>query len=299
MYKTYAKLAFLLLLLPFMLLFANTSARAGLVKGIYISQETLEDTAYLNYLIAHAKKAGIDTFVVDLEKPSDLAQKNAALIKKNDINYVARIIIFKPGVGASKEEMADKTIWEKKLKLVNKAIEYGANQIQLDYIRYNTKQKASVQNAENVVKVVQFFKDHVASQNIPLQVDVFGIASYGPELHIGQDIRLMSKQADAVCPMLYPSHFEPYIHHSEHPYETVYGSLNRIKEQFPDKITFKLYPFIELSNYRYPLSHEKKLSYIRAQIKAVEDAGADGWYAWSANNKYDNLFVVLENTKVK
>lgn len=298
MSRTYAKLA-LLMLLPFLLLSINSSARAGLVKGIYVSQESLEDTPYLNYLIAHAKKAGIDTFVVDLEKPSERAQLNTALIKKNNINYVARIIIFTPGVGASKEQLLDKNIWEKKLKLVNKAIEYGANQIQLDYIRYDTKQKASIQNAENVVKVIEFFKDRVAQQHIPLQVDVFGIASYGPELHIGQDIPLISKQADAICPMLYPSHFEPYVHHSEHPYETVYGSLGKIKDQLHGKINFKLYPYIELSNYRYPLSHEKKLAYIRAQIKAVEDAGADGWYAWSANNKYDNLFDVLETTQVK
>lgn len=298
MKKITAQLA-LLLLVPFIVLLNSTAANAALVKGIYVTQTTLEDTKYFTYLIARAKKAGVTTFVIDLELPSKLSQKNLALVKNSGINYVARIIIFSDG--ASANQLMNKAIWEKKYKLMQTAIAYGATAIQIDYIRYNTKQKASTQNAENVFKVIQWFKDQLAAnyKNIPLQVDVFGITSYGPELHIGQDLKLISKTSDALCPMVYPSHFDPYVHHAERPYETVYGSLEKIKGQFNNKVTFKLLPYIELSNYRYPLSQNKKIAYIRAQIKAVEDAGADGWYAWSPHNKYDNLFNVLENTKVK
>ena len=57
----------------------------------------------------------------------------------------------------------------------------------------------------------------------------------------------------------------------------------------------KMYPYIELSNYHFPMSRPKTLEYIKAQIKAVHDAGADGWYAWSPHNRYDNLFHVLES----
>ena len=128
---------------------------------------------------------------------------------------------------------------------------------------------------------------------------MFGIASFGPELHIGQDLKLLSKSVDALCPMVYPSHFDPYLHHSEHPYETIYDSMASIKDQFNNKVNFKLYPYIEMSNYRYPLSKDKKLAYIKAQIKAVEDSNVDGWYAWSASNYYDNLFKVMQTTKMK
>ena len=296
MCKSYVKLA-LLIILPFILLLNNSIASAGLVKGIYVTQENLEDTKFLNYLIAHSKKAGIDTFVVDMERPSEKSKQNAALITGNNISYVARIIVFNEGGTA--EQVMNKAIWEKKLRLMHRAIEYGATAIQIDYIRYNTKQKASHQNAENIVKVIQFFKDHMKEQHIPLQIDVFGIVSFGPELHIGQDLKLISKTVDAICPMVYPSHFDPYVHHAERPYQTVYDSLESVRAQFDDKLNFKLYPYIELSNYRYPLSHAKKIAYIRAQIKAAEDAGADGWYAWSPHNSYDNLFAVLETTNVK
>lgn len=288
MYKLYSRLT---IIIGFFLLLVYNSSSMALGKGIYVTQSTLEDTKYLTYLINRAKKVGIDTFVVDLEIPSKLYARNIELIKNNNLNYVARIVVFSNGGDAN--QVINKAIWEKKLKLANHAISYGAKEIQFDYIRYNTKQKPSVKNAENVAEVIRWFRNEIP-KNIPLQVDVFGVASFGPELHIGQDLKLISPHVDRICPMVYPSHYEPYRHHAERPYQTIYESLDSIKEQFDYKYAFKLNPYIELSNYRYPLSKTKKLAYIRAQLKAVKDAGADGWYAWSPHNKYDSLFDILE-----
>lgn len=296
--KTQGKLA-LLLLISFMLLNMNTAASAAMVKGIYITQPTFEDTKYLKYLISRSEKAGVSTFIVDLERPSKHYQENLALMKSHHINYVARIIIF-PNGGGTPEQVASEAYREKKYKLIQTAISYGAQEIQLDYIRYNTKQAASSKHAQDIHKIIQFFKTRVAKQNIPLQIDVFGISSFGEEKHIGQNIKLFSQSVDAVCPMVYPSHFEPFRVHAVTPYKTVYTSLESIKEQFGNKkLPFKLYPYLELSNYRYPLSKAKKMEYIYAQIQAAEAAGADGWYAWSPHNLYDNLFQVLETRRVK
>jgi hypothetical protein len=278
--------------LPFFLSPAN-----AMVKGIYISQTTLEDTPYITYLVKHAKASGIDTFIIDMDIPSKRYQQNIEMVKNNGIRYVARITMF-PG-GGTPEQVASVPYREKKFKLVKAALGYGAKEIQLDYIRYNTKQPASSQHAINIQKIIQQFKDRLAEQKIPLQIDVFGISSYGEEKHIGQNIQLFSKSIDALCPMVYPSHYQPFPVHFATPYKTVYDSLMSIREQFDDKLPVKLYPYIELSNYHYPLSREKKLKYIYAQIQAAQDAGADGWYAWSPNNLYDNLFRVLETYPVK
>lgn len=287
----------LLVLLPFLMGLSNIAS--AMTKGIYITQTTLEDTKYLNYLIENAKKSGISTFVVDLERPSAMTEKNIGLIKKNNINYVARIIVF-PAGGGTPEQVASESHWEKKYKLIKYALSYGAQQIQLDYIRYNTKQPASSQHAQNILKIIKFYKERLDKENIPMQVDVFGIASYGEEKHIGQNIKLFAPYINALCPMVYPSHYEPFRVHAVTPYKTVYTSLELIKKQFADnKTPFKLIPYLELSNYRYPLSKDKKLAYIHAQIQAAENAGADGWYAWSASNYYDNLFTVLQTKEVK
>lgn len=268
-----------------------TAAKAGLVQGIYLTQGTLENTNYLEYLIDNAKAVGINTFIVDLEKPSQRYKANIALLKKNDINYVARVVVFPDG--GRPEQIASPAYWAKRYELIKIAMAYGAQQIQLDYIRYNTKQHASSENAKNIIKVIQWYKSRLEANHIPLQADVFGIASFGESKNIGQNIQMIAQTVDAICPMVYPSHFDPYLEHALTPYQTIYGSLRAIQGQFNDKMPVKLYAYIEVSNYRYPLHGDKRSKYIAAEIKAVKDANADGWYAWSAHNQYDYLFHLL------
>lgn len=276
----------LLLLIP-SLTFAS-------VKGIYISQTTLEDTAKIKYMIANAKAVGINTFVIDYEKFSKQYQKNIELVKQAGIKYVARIIVFNDGARTDEQILSQET-WNKKYEKIQNAIKMGAQEIQLDYIRYSSKRSPSEQNSKNVAKVITWFKQKVNSHNIPLQADVFGIISLRPEMRIGQNAKVIGPLVDALCPMVYPSHYEPYRKAAITPYETVYGSLISLKQQFNNKIPFKLYPFIELSNYRWPLSTTQKYAYIKAQLRAVNDAKTDGWYAWSPSNYYDNLFTVLKS----
>ncbi len=284
------------LILSLLLFFFPMNSAMALVKGIYISQATMEDPVYVKYLISRAKKVGIHTFVVDLERVTPAYERSIKMIKESGISYVARVVIF-PHNGGTSNQVHSQAYWEKRYNLAQKALNLGADQIQLDYIRYNPKQGGSAQNAQDIFKIISWFKSKVG---VPLQVDVFGVASFGPSKYIGQDIVLFSKGVDAICPMVYPSHYEPYKVHAVTPYDTVYNSLASIRKQFNNKpLPFKLIPYIELSNYRYPLSRAKKLNYIYAQIQAAENANADGWYVWSPQNHYDNLFQVLETRKVR
>lgn len=262
-------------------------------KGIYINQGTLEDTKRMTYLINQSKAVGINTFVVDLEKPTRNYQKNINLIKSNGLKYVARIVVFPDGGRAN--QIKSTAHWDKKYKLVESAIGFGADEIQLDYIRYSTKQPPSAQNAKDVKEVIKYFKQKLAAKGIPLQVDIFGEVSFKESPRIGQNIQLFADTIDVVCPMVYPSHYNPYQKHSAEPYETVYKSLTSLKGKFEqNKTPFKLNPYIEASNYHYKWSNAKKVGYIQSQIKAVEDANADGWFVWSPQNHYDNLFNALK-----
>lgn len=294
MMKTWSKLLSGLFLF---LVSISVALAADEVKGIYLTQYTLENTTFLNYLIKHAKASGIDTFVIDMELPSKRYRENIALVKQNNIRYVARIIMF-PG-GGTPAQIKNPEQWQKKYALVKQAIDWGADEIQLDYIRYNTKQKPSADNAKDIHDIIQWYKTKVAAQNIPLQVDVFGIASFGESKYIGQNIKLFAETVDAICPMVYPSHYQPFAHHYATPYETVYDSLTNIKKQFDDKMPIKMYAYIELSNYHYRMTRDQRIKYIEAQLRAVSNAGANGWYAWSPHNRYEHLFSILEGTKVE
>lgn len=277
------------------LLMSGSGAMAKtLIKGIYINQSTAENNTYLRSLIKESKMSGINTFVIDLERINSNYINNIKLVKDNGIKYVARVVIF-PG-GGDDSQIKNKSYWEKRYKLVNEAINLGASEIQLDYIRYSHKNAASPQNSKNVYEVIKWFKNKVAQRGVLLQIDVFGIASFGESKHIGQDLVLFSNSVDTMNPMLYPSHFEPYKVHAKQPYKTVHTALMSLRKQFKNEpLNFKLIPFIELSNYRYPLSKTEKTKYIQDQMRASEDANADGWYFWSAGNKYQNLFEILKS----
>lgn len=280
----------------FLFLFIQTNVFAA-QRGIYINHSTLEKPKLLNELIEQSKMTGINTFVVDLNKITKNYQKSINLIKSNGIKYVARIVVFPDG--GDVQQVRSKAHWEERYKLVDAAIKYGADEIQLDYIRYNTKRKPSHENAEDILNVIEWFKQKVSQRNIPLQIDVFGEASFRPSPRIGHNIKLFANAIDVVCPMVYPSHYAPVRYHSDRPYETIDKSLKAMKRQMNNNLPFKLRPYIEASNYKYKMSHAQRVDYIRAQLKAVEDNTADGWYVWSANNHYSALFQALKERGTK
>lgn len=283
----------MILIFSALIIFISTT-HASTVKGIYVTQWSLENTAFITNLIKRAKTAGIDTFIVDLEIPSKKYAKNIALLKESGIHYIARIVMFPNG--GTPEAIKNEAYWQGKYRLAKQAVDWGAQQIQLDYIRYNTKQKPSSENAKNILNIIAWYKNKLQQEKVPLQIDVFGIASFGESRYIGQNIKLFSKNVDAICPMVYPSHYVPFEQHFKEPYETVFKSLRHLRGQFAkQQAPMKIYAYIELSNYHFPMSRPKTLEYIKAQIKAVEEADADGWYAWSPHNRYENLFRVLES----
>lgn len=263
------------------------------VAGIYITQTTAENAPRLQYLIDRSKEVGINTFVIDLVRTPRSYQQNIELVKQNGIRYVARIVMFP-------EEMDESLImsqayWEKKYQLAEKAIALGAQEIQLDYVRYRPSHYASDQNAQNIYQVIKWFKNKLRPQNIPLQIDVFGITSFGDSKHIGQSLTLFAPSVEAICPMVYPSHYEPYEKYAKMPYFAIYSSLQALHKQFNGKLPFKVYPFIETYNYRHYLSEPEKLEYIAQELKAIDDSNVDGWYFWNIHNQYDNVFAVLRN----
>lgn len=269
-------------------------------KGIYLTQYTLEKPSKLDYLIRQSKDTGINTFVVDHDYYSSHYARAVAKVKAAGIKFVPRIVVFSEG--GNYEQVHSRAHWEKKFNLVKDAIRAGADAVQLDYIRYSSKLPANPQHARDVYQVIRWFKEKINAEHVPMEIDIFGEVSYYPSMHIGQDIKMFSDSVDGVNPMVYPSHFWPYQKYSAEPYETINQSLNSLEGQFNHKPPFKVHAFIEAANYHYlhKTSNAEKQSYLLEEIQAVEDAeGVSGWYVWSANNVYDNLFQVLRQHKTR
>lgn len=287
-------------ILPALVIFSFISSAHAWDKGIYLTQYMLEKPDKLDYFIREAKATGINTFVIDHEYFSSHYAAAIAKVKAAGIKNVTRIVVFSDGGNA--KQVRSQAYWEDKFKLVDDAIKAGADSIQLDYIRYSSKEPANPQHAKDVYQVIKWFKEKINARNTPMEIDIFGEVSYYPSMHIGQDLKMFSDSVDGMNPMVYPSHFWPYEKYSADPYKTVNTSLNALVGHFDDKPPFKVHAFIEAANYHYlkKTSDAQKQKYLLQEIKAVEDAkGVSGWYVWSANNVYDNLFKVLKSNKTK
>ncbi len=259
-------------------------------QGIYLQQNTVLSPKRLERLIERSLDVGVDTLVVDLWSRTNNYKKAVAHLQERGLKYIPRITMFENG--GNHEQVNNRDFWEERWRLAQYALDLGAKDIQLDYIRYSSKTAPSPQNALDVREVLRFFKKRINERGGRLQIDVFGEVGYGPSMHIGQDMSLFASEIDAVCPMVYPSHYEPFEEHAQRPYDTVHSSLVGIQKQMGDA-KVPVYAYIELFNYRYKLTTEQRVEYIRAQLRAVREANAEGWIAWSAGNRYDILFDVL------
>jgi len=292
-------LSWINILLAALLLLAIPTISQAWNKGIYLTQYMLEQPDKLDYFIRESKAVGINTFVVDHDYYSSRYAPAIAKVKAAGIKVVARIVVFTDGGNA--QQIHSKAHWEEKYKLIDDAIKAGNDAVQLDYIRYSSKEPANPQHAKDVYEIIKWFKGKI-NNKVPMEIDIFGEVSYYPSMHIGQDIQLFADSVDGVNPMVYPSHFWPYQKYSADPYKTINDSLNALAGKFNGKPPFKIHAFIEAVNFHYlkKMTDAQKQQYLLQEIRGVENAkGVNGWYVWSANNVYDNLFKVLKNNKTK
>lgn len=283
-----------------LIIFTMISRAFAMDRGIYLTQYIAENPAKLNYFIREAQITGINTFVIDHEYYSSKYARVVAKAKAAGIKVVARVVVFSDG--GNTKQIHSVAHWEKKFRLVEDAIKAGVNAIQLDYIRYSSKVAANPQHAKDVYQIIKWFKTRISERKIPMEIDIFGEVSYYPSMHIGQDLKMFADSVDGVNPMVYPSHFWPYQKYSAVPYKTINDSLHALVGQFNGNTPFKVHAFIEAANFHYisRTSNAEKQRYLLQEIEAVEDAkGVSGWYVWSANNVYDNLFKVLKNHKTR
>jgi hypothetical protein len=288
------------LILPTLVILGYVASAHAWDKGIYLTQYMLEKPDKLNYLIREAKETGINTFVIDHDYYSSHYAPAIAKVKAAGIKDVARIVVFSDG--GNYEQIHSQAHWEKKFALAQEAIKAGADAIQLDYIRYSSREPANPQHAKDILQIIKWFKTRINAEHVPMEIDIFGEVSYYPSMHIGQDIKLFANSVDGVNPMVYPSHFWPYQKYSAEPYNTINHSLTALENQFKGNAPFKVHAFIEAANFHYlrKTSNAEKQKYLLQEIRAVEDTkGVSGWYVWSANNVYDNLFQVLKNNKIR
>ena len=239
-------------------------------------------------------------------KDDALAKKNPHLaVKDPDGN------VWKDRRGNSWTDPYNRDVWDYNLSIAERAFLIGFDEIQFDYIRFpsdgNTRLcRYSVKHTSiTAIGAMQDFLKESHRRLKPLGADisicVFGLTTtVSHDMGIGQRIIEMSEVIDAVCPMVYPSHYNPGEYGLENPnampYLTVYHSISGAVRR-PGEMSNKIRPYLQ----DFSLGHKYGPEEVRAQIQACYDAGVYQWLLWDPNCRYSvdalhskeeyNLFV--------
>lgn len=239
-------------------------------------------------------------------------------MKENNVYTIARIVTFKDELQASNnpdyalkrddngsiwrnhDNMAwvdpfDKRSHDYTISIAQEAAKVGFDEINFDYIRFPAKTglKYSKENTQqNRTEAIDSFlysaKNRLRKYGVFISVDTYGNVFWSKDDNsIGQTISSLSKHADYLAPMLYPSGFSYGSFHfdypADHPYHVIYRSVNNVKERIDVK---RVRPWLQyFKDYKKKRRPYEKFE-IQEQIRATEQLNTNGWMMWSPSSKY-------------
>jgi hypothetical protein len=235
------------------------------------------------------------------------------------IRVAMRISCFEDElVARTKGEMAVQSVWNRPsrigwldpaneeaqkyiIDLAKEAMDAGADEIQLDFVRYPVVgiknvdfnlQKRKLTKKKVITEFVRRVHAVTQARGVPLSLDVFGVIAEGQAEDIenlGQDPVALAKECEALSPMVYPSHFSPGYQGFEvpgnHP-EIVGISTRKIIQQLKrGRVNggAVVRPWLQAASYNSP---EYGSPWVANEVRSAEGAGAVGWLMWNPVQTY-------------
>jgi hypothetical protein len=133
--------------------------------------------------------------------------------------------------------------------------------------------------------------EFTATRHVPLSLDVFGIAASGPRGDIealGQNLLLLGPEAEAISPMVYPSHYPVgslgFDHPGDHTELVGFGTKAAVAKLAAGEVAGTIIrPWLQAAPFRTSTFGPE---YIVDEIRSAEANGAVGWLMWDAGNSY-------------
>ncbi|HEU4884680.1 MAG TPA: putative glycoside hydrolase [Longimicrobium sp.] len=275
--------------------------------------------------IALAKEIGADT----MPRSRWLPELVDTLVA-HGIYPIARIVVFKDRMLAEKKpELAirhtngslwldqkgkpwvnpyDRRVWDYNIAIAKEALDMGFSEVQWDYVRFPDVTDArrrtmafpganGVSREDNIAAFIRYSKEQLAEYQVPVTADVFGLVTHlAGDVGIGQNWEKVITTADAVLPMVYPSHYFGGVYGfsapNAHPYEMVRISMQDAVErtravQQRGQKTGEIVPWLQAFTADY--LHDGityGASHVRQQIAATYDAGLKSWVLWNPGSNY-------------
>lgn len=208
--------------------------------------------------------------------------------------------VWRDRKGLSWLDAGGKDTWEYVMRIAKESYSRGFDEINFDYIRFPTDGNMNdiayrFYDPSTLTKPAQmklfyaYLHDEMTDAGIPHSADLFGMTTTETgDMGIGQLFAEALPYFDFICPMVYPSHYGPGINGfknpAAHPYEMImYAMKGAIaKASSTGQDISKIRPWLQ----DFDLGATYDAAMVRAQIKAVNDAGLSSWLLWDPANRY-------------
>jgi len=201
--------------------------------------------------------------------------------------------VWRTSAGLGWTNPYDRRVWRYNVNLAAAAAKAGFDEIQFDYVRFPSDGDLSLIRypgphpqpmKSTIPRFVQYASRRLHPLGARVSVDLFGLAATR-DLGIGQLPRRISRYADAVYPMVYPSHYSPGEYNlpdpNAAPSATVTHSLVDFRAALHGRKA-RLTPWLQ----DFSLGRTYTLADVRAQIAAARGQFAKGFLLWNAEGVY-------------
>ena len=195
-------------------------------------------------------------------------------------------------------------IWEYNVAIAREVLARGFDEVQFDYIRFPTDgvnigdasyrwKDAGMDKESALISFLSYAREQIPG---PISIDIYGVNGwYRSGVRTGQDVELLSRYVDVICPMFYPSHFEQNFlalaPAEMRPYR-IY-KLGSLRTWTIGKKRIVVRPYVQAfyMNVTYDRLYYSP-AYVAKEVEGIYQAVNQGMTFWNNIGRYDDIPVL-------
>ncbi|HRS64388.1 MAG TPA: putative glycoside hydrolase [Spirochaetia bacterium] len=195
-------------------------------------------------------------------------------------------------------------IWEYNVAIAREVLARGFDEVQFDYIRFPTDgvnigdasyrwKDAGMDKESALLSFLKYAREQIPG---PISIDIYGVNGwYRSGVRTGQDVELLSRYVDVICPMFYPSHFEQnflaFAPAEMRPYR-IY-KLGSLRTWTIGKKRIVVRPYVQAfyMNVSYDRLYYSP-AYVAKEVEGIYQALNQGMTFWNNVGRYDDIPIL-------
>jgi len=195
-------------------------------------------------------------------------------------------------------------VWAYNVAIANEIIARGFDEVQFDYIRFPTDganiddagfrwRDSGMDKESALASFLRYARENIKA---PISIDIYGANGwFRSGVRTGQDVELLAKYVDVICPMYYPSHFEQGFlaqpPAEDRPYRIYRTGTFRTSVISRGRIVVR--PYVQA--FYMNVSYDRvwyNLDYVKREVAGVRDSLNLGMTFWNNSGRYDDIPVL-------